>query len=100
MVEDRIRNIESRVQASANLPEGAKAELLNLLAELRAELQAVKKEHLKQAEESAGGGPRHGESLNEAVGGLTGTVRELEAIHPRLAALANRLAVALANMGI
>jgi hypothetical protein len=105
MVEDRIRNIETRVQASGNLPEAAKSELLGLLAELRAELQGVKKEHLERAEGSADTAlaPRdapHGESLDDALGGLTGTVTELEATHPRLAALANRLAVALANMGI
>jgi hypothetical protein len=99
MVEDRIRNIESRVQASANLPEQAKAELLELLASMRAELQGVKKEHLEQAEGSAGEVP-HGESLDDALGGLTGTVTELEANHPRLSELANRLAIALANMGI
>jgi len=100
MVEDRIRIIESRVRESGNLPEAAKSELLDLLAALRAELQGVKKEHLERAEESAAAGQPAGESLNDALGGLTGTVAELEATHPRLAALANRLAVALANMGI
>jgi hypothetical protein len=103
MVEDRIRNIETRVQASGNLPDAAKAELLELLAALRAELQGVKKEHLDRAEESAAPSPAgvpHGESLDDALGGLTGTVSELEATHPRLSELANRLAVALANMGI
>jgi len=98
MVEDRIRNIEARVQGSANLPEAAKAELLELLAALRGELHGVQKEHLERAEGSTPAG--HGESLDDALGGLTGTVTELEAMHPRLAELANRLAVALANMGI
>ena len=97
MVEDRIRTIEARV-SSANLPDAAKTELLELLALLRSELQSVKKEHLERAEESSR--PADGESLHEAVGGLTDTMTELEAVHPRLAALANRLAVALANMGI
>jgi len=104
MVEDRIRNIEARVQAAGTLPDAAKAELLELLAALRAELQGVKKEHLERAEGSAGAGgagmAAHGESLDDALGGLTGTVTELEAMHPRLSELANRLAVALANMGI
>ena len=101
MVEDRIRNIETRVQASGNLPEAAKAELLELLEALRAELQGVKKEHLERAEGSvAVAGAARGESLDDALGGLTGTVAELEATHPRLAELANRLAVALSNMGI
>jgi hypothetical protein len=98
MVEDRIRNIESRIQSSANLPEPAKGELLELLAALRAELAGVNREHLERAQGVAV--PPHGESLDESLGALTGTVTELEATHPRLAALANRLAVALANMGI
>jgi hypothetical protein len=108
MVEDRIRNIETRVEASANLPEAAKSELLGLLAALRAELHGVKKEHLERAEGSAAASASnppladtpHGESLDDALGALTGAVTELEAMHPRLAELANRLAVALANMGI
>jgi hypothetical protein len=101
MVEDRIRNIEARVQQSGNLPESAKAELLEIIGELREELQGVKKEHLEKAEGSAGAGETpHGETLDDALGGLSGTVTELEATHPRLAELVNRLAVALANMGI
>jgi hypothetical protein len=99
MVEDRIRNIEARVQSSGNLPPAAKGELLELLGEMRAELGQVNKEHLQRAENSSGS-PAHGETLDDALGGLTGTVTELEAMHPRLAELANRLAVALANMGI
>jgi len=107
MVEDRIRNIEARVQASTSLPDAAKAELLELLAALRVELQGVKKEHLERAE-SAANIPStpgsletaHGETLDDALGALTGTVTALEATHPRAAALANRLAIALANMGI
>jgi hypothetical protein len=101
MVEDRLRNIEARVQASANLPDAAKAEMLELLAAIRAELHGVKKEHLERAEGSAAApAPEHGETLDHALGALTGTMAELEATHPRLADLANRLAVALANMGI
>jgi len=89
MVEDRIRNIEARVQASTNLPDAAKAELLDLLAAVRGELEGVKKEHLEHAESSAAG---HEEPLD--------ALTALETTHPRLAELANRLAVALANMGI
>ncbi|MGA3169819.1 MAG: DUF4404 family protein [Chthoniobacteraceae bacterium] len=99
MIEDRIRNIEARVQSSANLPAAAKAELLELLEALRAELGAVNREHLARAEGDSGSA-HHGESLDDALGAVTGTVRALEATHPRLAALANRLAAALSNMGI
>lgn len=98
MVEDRIRNIEASVRGSASLPDAAKAELLELLDALRTELQGVNREHLERAEGTVG--PGHGESLNEALGAVTGTMTALEATHPRLAALANRLALALANMGI
>jgi hypothetical protein len=100
MVEDRIRNIEARVQSSANLPEAAKAELLELIASLRAELQGVNKEHLDRAESASGGETPQGESIEDALGGLTGTVTELEATHPRISDLANRLAFALSSMGI
>ena len=101
MVEDRIRNIEARVQSSASLPEPAKAELLELITALRAELQGVNKDHLDRAESATGSGEvPHGETIEDALGGLTGTVTELEAMHPRLSDLVNRLAVALSSMGI
>jgi len=93
MVEDRIRNIEARVRESTNLPAPAKAELLDLLGELRWELQGVESEHLKKAEDIAGGSEA---GHRESIEALT----TLEATHPRLAAVANRLALALANMGI
>jgi len=83
MVEDRIRKIEECVRGSGTMPDGAKGELLG-----------VKKEHLEAAEEA--GGKAH----DDALGGLTGTVAELEAMHPRLAEIVNRVAVALGNMGI
>ncbi len=95
MVEDHLSIIESRVQSSSNLPEAAKVELLEVIGELRAELRGVNKEHL--AGEAAAS---HGESIDEVVGGLTGTLATLEATHPRLVQLANRLAVALSNVGI
>ncbi|HEX4085563.1 MAG TPA: DUF4404 family protein [Chthoniobacteraceae bacterium] len=79
MVEDRIRALESRVQASGNIPDASKKELLDLLADLRAELRETKPAH-------------QAESLD--------TLIALEAEHPKLASLANRVAVALANMGI
>jgi hypothetical protein len=99
MLEDRIRTIEARVQSSTALGEADRAELLEVIASLRTELAAVEKEHLHEAE-SSGPAPYHGDSLEEAVGGLTGAVTALEATHPQLAALANRLALALSNMGI
>ncbi len=94
MVEERIKNIEARIQASPELPDSTKAELLQVVAELRAELQGVAAEHLEQAH--AASEPTAG----DALGGLGGMVTALEATHPRIAAIANRLAVALSNMGI
>jgi hypothetical protein len=101
MLEDRIRNIEARVASSANLPEPAKAELLELLNALRAEFQEVNKEHLDRAESATGRADvPHGETVEDALGGLTSTVTELETMHPRLSDLVNRLAVTLSNIGI
>ena len=80
MVEDRIRAIESRLHAAGdNISDDSRQELLALLADLRSELHDA-----KPAQRA------------ESIDALTA----LEAEHPRLAALANRVAVALANMGI
>lgn len=89
MVEDHIREIEARVKGSGTLPDGAKAELLALLNEVRAELEGVRQEQLATVKASP-----------DPLGGLTEAVTGLEATHPRLAELVNRLAIALGNMGI
>lgn len=87
MLDDRIRSIEARIQASTKIPDATRAELLEQLASLEAKLGDLPPEVL----ESTPGGDSED---------LASTLEGLEAAHPELAAAANRLALALSNMGI
>lgn len=87
MLEDRIRSIEARIQASTGLPEATRTELLAQLSALEAKLGELPPEALENAPRSD-------------TDDLASTLAGLEAAHPELAAAANRLALALSNMGI
>ncbi len=110
MIQDRIQEIEARVQGTQNISEESKRDLLNLLATLKAEagaLAATRPEDAQSiaqfAEASAHEAirsERKPELLNTALQGLTGSVAELEVSHPKVAEAANQMALILANMGI
>jgi hypothetical protein len=95
---DRIKQIESRVLAASNLSEQEKADLLADLAALRVEAEplAAGTSAAAQPVEIA---PYEG-PLEPVVNELTASVEGLEASHPRLTQLVNRVAVVLSNMGI
>lgn len=83
MVNDLLQQLRSKVEQASGLPATTKTELLKLVAEL--ERQTV-----------ATGSTEHRHGLNQLVASVEG----LEASHPDITALANRIATTLANMGI
>jgi hypothetical protein len=93
---ERIQQIESRVVAATSLSEQEKADLLADLAALRAEAQPLSRDSAAAPAEMA---PYEG-PLEPIVTELTDSVAGLEASHPRLTQLVNRVAVVLSNMGI
>lgn len=110
MIEERLRKIEEQVSNSGNIPEQTRAELLGLLASLKSEiatLASTQEEEARSiatfAEASAHEATRNDKKpklLEAALSGLTGSVEEFETTHPDLAAVLNRLAVVLSNMGM
>jgi len=109
-IEDRLQKIEEQVAKAGNVPEDTKAELLRLLAALRSEIAALPSSKDDEAlsiaafaEASAHEATRNSRKpklLKAALTGLTGSVEEFETTHPDLAAVLNRLAVVLSNMGM
>ncbi len=79
MTHDQLQQLRTMVQDAGDLPESAKAKLLELVA---------------QAEENA--------TAETPAGAETwsSTVEEMEASHPEATAFMNRVAISLANMGI
>jgi hypothetical protein len=110
MLHDTISKIEGRIQSSGALGDEHRAELLKLLGELKTEITALSKTHHEQAESiasfaevSAREATRESKNpqvLRHSIGGLQSSVGEFETSHPQLAALVNRIASMLANMGI
>jgi hypothetical protein len=110
MLRDTISKIEGRIQNSGALGDEHRAELLKLVGQLKTEITELSKTHQEQAESiaalaevSAREATRESKNpqvLRHSIGGLQSSVGEFETSHPRLAAVVNRIASLLANMGI
>ena len=106
MIPDRIAQIEATLQGNASIPESTRQELLELLRRLKAEIAVVG----ESAHHIAGNADvavkavverdEKSSEVTEALEGLTASVREFEASHPRLVQITDRLALVLSNMGI
>lgn len=110
MIPERIAQIEATLRSNSQIPEATRAELLSLLDGLRAEVAPLVETHGESAQNIVGSADaaaqaavRRGEEpaqADEALEGLTDSVREFEASHPQLVQVVGRLANTLSNMGI
>ncbi len=90
MIEERLNKLEEQIEASENLPQETRAEMLRLLAALRSEI-AERPEETQLAIPDGDG---------SALAELNEKVKELESTYPDLAAAVNRLSIVLSNMGM
>ena len=110
MIQDRLDKIEERLKQSNAVKEGDRAELLNLLESLRAEMSELSKTHNEQAESIAGFAELSAHEATRSqksqalfdlsMEGLTSSVQGFEVSHPVLVEVINRFCTMLANMGI
>ncbi len=110
MLEERMRKIESRIAESPGLPEAERAQLLQLVATLREEVDALARGRAEEADSithfleasthEASRAEKQPKLLEAARQGLTASVENLESSHPRLFETVNQAAVVLANMGL
>jgi hypothetical protein len=110
MLQDTISKIESRIQNTAALDGKHRAELLDLLGQLKTEVTSLSATHHEQAESIAGfaelsaheatRASRNAQALGHSIGGLQSSVAGFETSHPRLAGVVDRITSLLANMGI
>lgn len=97
MIHETIRQIETRLHESG-LPPATRAELLALVAQLKAEAQ-----HLPASESTPDdplGEAGEVRTLQEDVNYLRRSVEDFEGSHPRLVQAVNHLANTLAGLGI
>jgi hypothetical protein len=109
-MQDTISKIEERIRGAGALKEENRMELLRLLGELKAQINALSQTHQDQARSIAGyteisaheatRASKNSALLKHSVLGLETSVSEMEVSHPQLAAVVNRLATMLSNMGI
>lgn len=97
MIEETIRQIEERLRASENLAPETRAELLSLLAKLRAEASQLPSD--KSLPEPPGDAAV-AKSIQDDAEHLRSALEEFEDSHPKLVQLANHLANTLAGLGI
>jgi Domain of unknown function (DUF4404) len=110
MMEDRMRKIEARIQQAPGLAEPEREKLLQLVATLREEVDALARSHEEDARSiahfldasthEASRTEKQPKLLEAARNGLTASVENLENSHPKLFETVSQAAVVLANMGL
>ncbi len=103
MIEDRLKNLEDRIEAAGNLPEESRSELLRLLAALRSELAALPaatEAREPSASTEPGDDAIEPTVLKAAMEDLTDAVKKFETSHADVAAILNRISIILSNMGM
>jgi len=98
MIEETIQQIEARLNASTNLAPETRAELVALLAKLRAETARLPASERMESEPRTVGADS--ESMQEHVDKLRSSVEEFEVSHPKVVQLVNHLANTLSGLGI
>ena len=110
MLDDTLSKLETRIQNAGTLRDENRAELLQLISQLKTEVAGLSRTHEEQAQSIAGFAElstheamrenRNPETLKHSTEGLTSSVDQLETTHPQLVAVVNRIATTLSNMGI
>ncbi len=110
MIEDTVSKIEQKIRASETIREERKDELLQLLATLKSEVNALSETHREQAQSIAGFAELSAHEatrteqdprlLELSLEGLSSSVDGFEKTHPRLVQIVNAISNTLANLGI
>lgn len=110
MLQTTIAEIEDRIRKADSVTEEKRAELLSLVASLKAEIDQLSRTHEDRAVNIAGltrasadEATRRGsnpERVQSALDDLSASVTEFEGSHPTLVQVVNRICTTLSNLGI
>lgn len=110
MVQDTIKRIEKMLRENDTISESNRRQLLKLIEDLKPEMENLSESHEEDAESVAGFIERSThETLRKeknptlkqtALDGLSTSVKEFEASHPKLVKQVNYIINELANYGI
>ncbi len=90
MLDQLLKQLQTQVKATSNLPEETRTELLKQAALLETQ----------QAQDDVDAEDTEPDEANEGVDRLIASIEGLEASHPQITSLVNRIAMTLGNMGI
>jgi hypothetical protein len=110
MIQETLDKIEARLQSANSLSADKRAELLQLVATLKAEMERLERTHADQAQsiarftelsahEATRAEPKP-ELLRLSLTGLASSVRGFEQSHPRLVQIVNTICTTLSNSGV
>jgi hypothetical protein len=109
LVNRTLTKIKSTIQKNPDLPEKDKTQIMNLLETLKVEINELSRSHAEEAESIVGFIERSTHEttrkkknptlLKLSIDGISESVKEFEASHPKLAETVNFLSSALANSG-
>jgi|SRR5688572_17715802 len=109
MIRDTISKIEARLKDSSACSDEVRAELLQLLGELKREISSVDEEQARSiaghtehltVQATAVESERNPELLKRSLQELSASVDGFEKSHPGLVQVVNRIATTLSNIGI
>lgn len=107
MIRDTISKIEARLQDTSACSDEVRAELLQLLGELKREITNVDEErarsiagHTEQVTAQVTDEARNPELLKRSLQELSASVDGFEKSHPGLVQVVNRICTTLSNIGI
>jgi hypothetical protein len=110
MIDNTIKKIEAQLEASESISEERRRELLQLLAQLKAEVAGLSQTHSAEAESIAGFTQvstheatremRNPQLLDLSLQGLRSSVEGFEKTHPQLVQVVNSISHTLSNLGI
>ena len=104
MIEDTIARIENRLATANNLSPERRAELTELLGQLRREAATLPRTATRPppgtgSMQTRGGGSTGDEEMDSAIDRLRESITGYEISHPQLIGTVNRISTILANMG-
>ncbi len=110
MIEDTVKNIEAKINASDSITDERKKELLQLLDTLKSEVARLSQTNGEQAQSIAGftelsaheatRAKQNPELLKLSLKGLSSSVDGFEKSHPQLVQVVNTISNMLSNLGI
>ena len=110
MIDETIEKIQQRLDQSKNLSPEKRAELTDLITQLKTEIADLSESDPDHARSIAGfteisaheatRETQQQETMESALDGLESSVAGFEANHPKLVAVVNRIAATLSNIGI